>query len=146
MEIVILIRYLHFVAIFGVVSSLVAEHLLLNNTMTREELRRVSIIDAIYGVSALSVLVIGLGLWFYVGKPSEYYSSNWVFHIKVGLFLIVGLLSIIPTVYFLKNRKGNPQEIIQLPKHIKRLISIELVILFILPLLATMMAHGIGAF
>ena len=146
MEIVILIRYLHFISILAVVSTVIAEHLLLKNAMTREEVRRVSIIDAIYGVSALSVVVIGLNLWFFVGKPAEYYSSNWVFHLKVGLFLIVGLLSIIPTLFFIKNRKGNPKETIALPKHIKWLIRIELLILFVLPLLASMMAHGVGAF
>ena len=114
--------------------------------MSRGEIQRVSVIDGVYGISAILVLVMGLLLWFYVGKPPEYYSSNWVFHLKVGLFLIVGLLSIIPTIFFIKNRKGNPQELIELPKHIKRLISIELLILFVLPLLATMMAHGVGAF
>lgn len=144
MELFILIKYLHFIAIFGVVSTVVAEHLLIKEQMTRAEIRRLATIDGIYGISAIMVLVMGLLLWFVVGKPAAYYNANWIFHLKVGLFIIVGLLSIVPTRFLLKNRKGDQNETIQVPPSIKMMIRLELALLFIIPLLATLMASGGG--
>ena len=139
-----MIRYFHFISIFGVVAAVAAQHLLLRDKMTRGEIARISKIDAVYGISALSVVGFGLVLWFIVGKPAQFYTSNWIFHLKVTLFILVGLISIIPTVYFLKTRKGDPDETVELPRKIIMAIRIELLLLFIIPLLATMMAYGIG--
>jgi len=146
MEPVILIRYLHFIAILGVVSTVVSEHLLLKDKMSRKEILKLSRIDAVYGISAILVVIAGLSLWLWVGKPSEYYSRNYIFHTKFTLFIIVGLLSIVPTIFFAKNRKGDPEEIIEIPKKIIMFIRIELTLLFIMPLLAVMMAYGKGSF
>ena len=144
MSLYILFKYLHFVAIFGVVSSLVAEHLLLQQQMSRKELARIYKIDAVYGVSALLVLAVGLCLWFAVGKPASFYTSNGIFHLKLTLFIIMGLISIIPTRYFMKNRKGDPEEVVSVPKRIVMYVRIELLILFLIPLLAVIMAQGVG--
>ena len=146
MELLVTIKYLHYISIFGVVSSVVAEHLLVKPKMTRSEISRVAKLDSIYGICAIMVLVMGLLMWFVVGKPASYYNSNWIFHLKVTLFIIVGLLSIIPTIYLLKNRKGDPDEVLEVPKKIKMMIRLELLILFLIPLLATLMANGVGGF
>jgi len=148
MTLEILLKYVHFLAIFGIVASLTAEHLLLKPQLTRNELHRISIIDGIYGVSAIVLLAAGLTLWRGgVGKPAEIYSKNWIFHLKVGLFVVIGLLSIYPTVFFLKQRKGaNREELVTVPTMVKMMLRMELLILFILPLLATLMAKGIGFF
>ena len=145
MTLFVLIKYLHFIAIFGMVSTVVAQHLLFKDQMTRQEIRRVSVLDSIYGGCAILVLAMGLLMWFVVGKPSAYYSANWVFHLKVGLFVLVGLLSIIPTRFLLKNRKGDQQELVRVPSSMKMIIRLELLLLFLIPLLATSMAQGIGS-
>ncbi|MEM8525144.1 MAG: DUF2214 family protein [Bacteroidota bacterium] len=142
----IFIKYVHFISIFAIVSSIVAEHLLLKDQMTRQEIKRVAVLDSVYGISAITLLAAGMSLWFLVGKPAEYYSQNWIFHLKIGLFVVVGLLSIYPTVFFLKNRKGEAEEVVKVPKMIKMMIRLELLILFVMPFLASMMAKGIGAF
>jgi len=146
MDAIILIRYLHFIAIFGVVSTVVVQHLLIEDKMSRKAIKRLSRIDAIYGISAILVVLAGLTLWFWVGKPSELYTRNWIFHTKLTLFIIVGLLSIIPTVFISKNAKGDPDEIVELPRKIIMAIRLELTILFIMPLLAVLMAYGKGGF
>ena len=80
-----------------------------------------------------------------IGKPAAFYTENHLFLTKVGLFVIVGLLSIHPTIFFLKNQKGEDDtELVDIPKSIKIVLRIELLILFTMPLLATMMAKGIG--
>ena len=142
----VILKYLHFVFIFAVVSSVVVEHLLLKPQMTRQEIKRLSTIDAVYGIGSVFIVAAGMILWLSdIGKPAAFYTQNHIFLTKVGLFVIVGLLSIYPTVFFLKNRKGeDSEELVTIPKVIKVLIRIELLILFLIPLLATMMAKGIG--
>lgn len=147
MTLEILIRYLHFISIFAMVSAVVAEHLLLKKQMTRSEILRISIVDAIYGISAILVVAMGLTLWFGVGKPAEFYTKNWIFHTKITLFIIMALLSIYPTIFFLRNRKGKDMdELVDIPKNIVMLIRLELLLVIIIPLLATLMAKGMGYF
>ena len=142
----ITVRYIHFISIFAIVGTLMSEHLLLKKEMTRIELKRVSRIDAIYGLTALTLLGAGLTLWFSgVGKPSVFYSKNWIFHLKITCFLLIGLLSIYPTIFFLKNR-GDQNELVKIPTIIFILLRMELLLLFIIPLLAGLMARGVGFF
>jgi putative membrane protein len=145
MSIEILLRYLHFVSIFAIVSSLVAEHLLLRKLLTRAEIGRLSRIDAVYGLAAISLVGAGLTLWLGgFGKPSLYYSHNWIFITKLVCFTAIGLLSIYPTVFFIRNRKGSQEETVEIPTSVFWMLRFELLLLFIIPLLAGLMAKGIG--
>jgi putative membrane protein len=147
MTVEIFLRYIHFISIFAIVSSLVSEHMLLKKTLTRAEIGKLATIDAIYGIAALSLLTAGLTLWLGgFGKPAVYYTKNWVFHTKLTCFLLVGILSIYPTIFFIKNRKGDASEVVAIPKSIFWMLRIELLLLFIIPLLAGLMARGIGFF
>jgi putative membrane protein len=47
-------------------------------------------------------------------------------------------------VFFIKNRKGNPDEVVSIPSKLFMALRLELLLLFIIPLLAGLMAHGIG--
>jgi len=147
MTLEIFLRYVHFICIFIIFSTLVSEHLLLKKELARQEIGRLAKIDAVYGIAALALLSAGLTLWLgSVGKPAVYYSKNWVFHTKLTLFLLVGLLSIHPTVFFIRNRKGSPEETIQIPKSVFMALRAELALLVIIPLLAGLMAKGVGYF
>lgn len=142
----LVLRYLHFISIFAIVGSLVSEHLLLKKSLSRKELDRLSKIDGVYGLAALVLLGVGMTLWLGgIGKPTEFYSNNPIFHIKLTLFVLIGLLSIYPTVFFLKNRKGDPDEIVTIPKAIFWSLRLELFLLFTIPILAGLMAKGIGS-
>lgn len=143
----IILRYLHFICIFVIVGTLTAEHMLLKKELTRAEIGRLARIDAVYGLAALTLLIAGLTLWLgSFGKPSVYYTKNWIFHTKLTLFLAVGLLSIYPTVFFIKKRKGNEAEKVQVPALIFTMLRAELLLLLIIPMLAELMAHGVGFF
>jgi putative membrane protein len=141
----IILRYLHFISIFAIVSVLVAEHLLLKKIMTRTELGRLSRIDAVYGLAAITLLGAGLTLWLgSIGKPTEFYSKNWIFQIKISMFIVIGLLSIYHTVFFIKNRKGPRDETVEIPKSIFWMFRMELLLIFIIPILAGLMSKGVG--
>ncbi len=146
----IAIPYLHFIGIMVLMGSLITEHVLLKPGMTKEQIKTLALTDLIYGASAIIVLVTGLLRWFVYGKGSAYYLSNPLFHTKLTLFVVLAVLSIFPTIKFLKWRKevnsGREPEITeQSVKKILMYIRLELLILAILPLLAVMIARGVGA-
>jgi putative membrane protein len=143
----ILLRYIHFISIFAIVGTLVSEHLLLKPELSRAEIARLSRIDAIYGLAALTLLTVGLTMWLGgVTKPSVYYTKNWIFHTKITCFALIGILSIYPTIFFIKNRKGHAAEIVAVPRSIFWMLRLELTLLVIIPLLAGLMARGVGFF
>jgi putative membrane protein len=145
MSLELLLRYFHFVSIFAIVGALVSEHLFLKSSLSRQEISRLAKIDGMYGFAVLTLLGAGLTLWLGgFGKPTEFYSENPIFHLKLTLFVAIGLLSIYPTVFFMKNRKGNPDDIVAVPNAIFWFIRLELLLLFLIPILAGMMAKGIG--
>ncbi|MEO1434135.1 MAG: DUF2214 family protein [Bacteroidota bacterium] len=144
MTLELIIRYFHFISIFAIVGSLVSEHLLIDKSLPRKTIKRLQIIDNVYGVGAILMLATGFSMWFAVGKPAEFYTSNGIFHLKVTLAIIMGILSIWPTVFFFKHRKGNQEEHVEVPKKIVMMIRMELLILFLIPLLAVLMARGIS--
>jgi putative membrane protein len=141
------LRYIHFISIFAIVGTLTSEHLLLKKMITRGELKRIARIDAVYGIAAVILLSAGLTLWFGgVGKPTEFYSKNFIFHTKITLFALIGILSIYPTIFFIKKSKGDSSETIEVPNSIFMMLRIELLFLFIIPLLAGLMSRGVGHF
>mgnify|MGYP000716198678 CR=1 FL=1 len=101
----ILVRYLHFVGIILFSGTLIFEHLIIKKRMTNENFKRLCYIDRFYGISAILVFTAGMFLWFSVGKDASFYTSNPLFHIKLTIFIIIGLISIYPTIFFIKNRK-----------------------------------------
>ena len=64
-----LMAYLHFASIFITVSAMTGQFLLFKPKMSYEEARRMPILDAIYGASAVSIAITGFlrALWFKVG-------------------------------------------------------------------------------
>lgn len=145
MTLEIFLRYVHFICVFLIVGSLVSEHMLLKKSLTRRELKKIARLDAVYGIAALCLLVAGLTLWLSdVGKPAAFYSKNGIFHAKITCFALIGILSIYPTVFFVKNSKGDPEETIDIPSKIFMMLRLELLLLFIIPLLAGLMAKGVG--
>ena len=138
------LRYIHFISVFAIVSTIVSEHLLLKKEMTPKELKRLARIDSVYGISAIALLAAGLTLWLGgIGKPTDFYSHNWIFHFKLTLFVIVGLLSVYPTIFFIKASKKS-ETTVKVPAAIFMMIRIELLLVFIIPLLAGLMSKGIG--
>ena len=137
----IIFRYIHFIGIMSLASTLVMQHLILSTEVTKQELKKIIFLDVIYAVSALLTLVAGLSLWLSVGKDASFYSTNPLFHIKLTLFIVVFLFSIYPTLYFRKSRKST-QDTIIMPKMIIMSVRMQLLLVFIMPLLGVFIARG----
>ena len=145
----ILIPYLHYIGIMTLMGSLIAEHLFLKPGLSASRIRSLAGVDLVYGLAAIVVLATGLLRWFVYGKGSDFYLSNPLFHAKLTLFVLLGVLSIFPTIKFLKWRKQitNGKAPDTSDRNIRKMlmfVRIELLIVVIIPLLAVMIARGVG--
>jgi putative membrane protein len=143
--------FLHHLAAFTVVGSLVAEVALLKPPLTVVQARRVLATDTIFGISAGAVLVIGLLRVFYFEKGSAYYFHDAFFLAKLTTFVVAGLISIYPTVLFLSWRKVLGQGVApEIPasraRRVRLCLMLELTAIALILLCAPFMARGFGYF
>lgn len=142
---------LHYLSIFLLFALLTCEHVLFKPVMELERARSLLRIDIAYGATAGLVLFTGAArvLWF--GKGLDYYLHNYLFHAKVSLFILIGLLSILPTLTFFNWRNDllagkAPQISPATARRTILVIRLELLLLVCLPVLASLMARGVGMF
>lgn len=146
-----LFAFLHHAAAFALVAALVIERVLTRDELTLNNARRILDADRLFGIAAGVVLVIGLLRVFFFEKGSAYYFHDAAFIAKLSLFAIVGLLSIYPTVEFLKWRKPLHEGVLPVVSEatmvrIRGIIRWELAGVALIILCAAMMARGIGFF
>lgn len=142
-----LFAFLHHLAAFTLVSALAIEFVLIRQEMDLANARRLMLIDGIFGASAGILLVVGLLRVFFFEKGSAYYFSSHAFLGKLGLFIVVGLLSAIPTIEFLKWRRAvkagqAPDVSAERLVTIRKIIHWELAGVVFILLFAAMMAKG----
>src|SRR5262249_52981492 len=95
----------HHWALLMLVGALCAEFMLLRLPPSAAWLRSLARADLVYGASAGLMLLAGLGRVVWGAKGAALYLQNPVFWTKLGLFLLIGLLSVWPTVQFIRWRK-----------------------------------------
>lgn len=133
--------FLHHVAAFALVSAVVVEFVLIRQELSVANARRLALTDAVVGVSAGVLLVVGWLRVFYFEKGTSFYFHNAAFIAKMALFVAVAFLSIYPTMKFLSWRKGiDPAAV----PAIRRVLHLELVGIVLILLCAALMARGIG--
>jgi putative membrane protein len=143
------LAFLHFTAILLVAGFLVAEAMLLRGDLGSRDVTALVRSDIGYAVSAVLVLATGLARVFYGAKGAAFYADNPLFWAKLGLFLAIGLISIRPTLAFLRwRRAAHGAAGLSVPaaetKSARRTVLVELHLLALLPLAAVLMARGIG--
>ena len=146
-----LFAFLHHLAAFTLVAALAVEFVLLRGELTATRARQILSADRIYGVSAGLILVIGLARVFHFEKGAAYYFHSIPFIAKLSLFVIVGLLSIYPTVQFLSWRTDvrqgrTPAATDEKVRRIRTIIHLQLAAIVLLILCAALMAKGVGYF
>ncbi|MBD2435376.1 DUF2214 family protein [Nostoc sp. FACHB-110] len=144
-----IVAYLHYLSFMLCFGSLLLESFTLKKDLSLSEAWKIVIADAVYGISATVVFVTGILRFIYFGKGRDYYLNNPLFYTKVAVFLVVGFLSLYPTISFLSWLKGllhreTPRLELAKLNLISWLIRIELAGFILIPLLATIMAGGIG--
>ena len=140
----------HHLLIFALAGVLVAEMMLVRPQMSTADARKVARIDMAFGLLAGLILIVGFGRVFFGLKGPDYYWHNAFFHAKLGAILLVGILSIWPTVGFIRwrraiRRDGNFVPPLAEVEKARRFIHLELVVFFLIPVFAALMARGYGS-
>lgn len=145
----VLVAFLHHLFAFTLVASLVYEFIAFRKGMTLAEARRIQRVDLAYGISAGLLVVVGLLRVFLFEKGLNFYLNNPFFWVKMGAFVLVALLSIDPTIRYLRwNRalkENRPPEVSEAEyKRTRLLLGLEVAGIVIILLAAPLMARGIG--
>ena len=143
-----LMATLHHLSAFTLTACLVYEFIAFSKVLTVEEARRIQRVDLWYGISAGLLVAVGLLRVFFFEKGAPFYAANLMFWIKMALFVIVGLLSIYPTIRYIKWNPilaENKSPVIPDAeyKNIRLLLSLEMIGLVLILFAAPSMARAI---
>ena len=138
----------HFISIFLAVACVAAEVALYRRAMSGDVVRALQRIDAGYGLAGLLIVATGLLRVFYFAKGADYYVHNGIFWVKMALVATVIILSVLPTMHFLRLPPIAPPETVSLKndayRRIRALLWAEVIVAAFIPLAATLMARGVG--
>ena len=142
----LLLAIAHHILVFGLVAMLVAESVLLGGAIDRRVLQRLAGLDMGYGICAMALIAVGIARVVYGVKGHDFYLHNPWFHAKMGAFVLVGLLSILPTVRYARWKKAQRTDPAFVPDaptlaRLRTVLRIELVGLAAIFVLAAAMAR-----
>jgi putative membrane protein len=142
-----LFAFLHHLCAFTLVSAVAIEFALIRGELTLASARRLQVTDLVLGIAAGALLVVGLLRVFFFEKGPEYYRHSHAFHAKLGIFILIGLASIVPTIEFLSWRgalRAGQVPVIDAGKRkvVTAIIHGELAGIVVILLCAAIMARG----
>ncbi|AZO27904.1 MULTISPECIES: DUF2214 family protein [Mesorhizobium] len=145
----LLLAIAHHLLVFSLAGIIGAEFVLVRGDLGAAALKRLAGIDRHYGIIAALIVIIGICRVFFGLKGWEFYVYNWVFWAKMVAFVVVGLLSIVPTVRFLswsRQAGGNPSFSVPAAElaSVKNYVRAEGFIFLLIPVFAAAMARGYG--
>jgi putative membrane protein len=149
MDIDLILAILHFLLVFALVAILATELAFLRPGLGGHRLARLRRIDGLYGAAAGLLIIVGFLRVFFGATASEFYLTNPVFWMKIGAFVIVGLLSIKPTLDL-----GRWHGLVKSNNHYavpenearasRRFLYLEAAVFVLIPIFASLMARGYG--
>jgi putative membrane protein len=134
----------HHLLVFGLFGILFAELVLVRRGMDRAAVARVGTIDIWYGVLAGLIIVVGFSRAIFAAKGWFYYSHNAFFWAKLGTFAVIGLLSVPPTIDYIRWRRTNIVPNDAQVGAAQRFLWVEAGLFALLPIFAAAMARGYG--
>lgn len=141
----LLLACVHHLLILAIFGTLLAELVLRGSGFDRSVLGRISRIDMAYGIFAAlnrrwvlthRIRREGLGLLF----------AHRVFLGEARHFALIGIVSIKPTIAFMRWRQAEGSAAPSAVRSVRRFLHCELLLFMLLPLFAAAMARGYGAF
>jgi putative membrane protein len=139
----------HHVLVFAIAGVIAFELGAVRPGLSGPEAVRVARADRWYGLFALGILLVGFARAAHAAKGWAYYSHNWVFWTKIGAFAVVGLLSILPTVRFIRWSRAARADASYRPADaevlaVRRWLWAQALVFALIPILAAAMARGAG--
>jgi len=144
-----LLAYAHLLAILTMVVFISSEAALCRpEWLNANVVERLGKVDMVYGISAGVVLLTGVARTWWGVKGTSWYWTNGLLHLKLAMFVAIGLLSIKPTMMFLRWRKelratGALPDAAQV-RTARKWVMVQAHILAVIPLVAVFFARGFG--
>ena len=139
---------LHHLGILAVFGVLVAEWFLLRLPLTSRGVELIAGVDLFYGVFAGLVVAAGAARVAWGAKGASFYLGNPVFWMKLGLFVLIALISVLPTRTYLRwRRAARANGAVPGAAAVARTrgwVLLQIGLFAGLPILAAMMARGLG--
>jgi putative membrane protein len=142
----LVLAILHHLFIFSLFAVLIAELAGVRRGMDAAAVTRIQVIDNWYGVLAALILIVGFSRAIFTTKGWEYYAHNAFFWSKIATFVVIGLLSIPPTLAFLRWRRRSTSPTDAEVGKVRPYLWIQVALFPLLPAFAAAMARGYGAF
>jgi putative membrane protein len=145
-----ILAYLHILAILTMVVFISSEAALCRvQWLNAAVVERLAKVDMVYGIAAIAVLATGFARTWWGIKGTVWYWTNPLLHVKLALFIIIGVISIFPTLTYVRWRKtlrssGSLPAEADIRKT-RKLVMIQAHIIALIPLVAVFFARGFGA-
>ena len=143
------LAYLHILAILTMVTFLASEAALCRSAwMNAQVVERLVRLDMIYAAAAVTVLATGIARTVWGVKGMGWYWTNPLLHLRLTLFVVIVLISIGPTLRFVRWRRqlrasgALPTE--AEVRSTRKLVMIEAHLVAVIPLAAVFLARGYG--
>lgn len=143
-----LLSYAHLLAILTLVVFISSEAALCRmEWLNARVVERLAVVDRIYGIAAVAVLLTGIARTWWGMKGAGWYWQQPLLHLKFTLFIVVGLMSIKPTLMFIRWRRElrasgalpNEQEV----RTARKWVMVQAHIIALIPLAAVFLARGV---
>lgn len=143
------LAYLHLLAILTMVVFISSEAALCRvQWLNAAVVERLAKIDRVYGIAALAVIATGVVRTVWGIKGTAWYWTNPLLHAKLTLVVVIAVVSIFPTLTFMRWRKAlrnngalpGETEI----RKTRKLVMVQAHLLAIIPLVAVFLARGFG--
>ena len=150
MDIDLILAIGHHLVVFTLVAILAAEFALLRPGLAGGRIGQLARIDAAYGGVATLVIVVGVLRVIFGASGWEYYVANSAFWAKMAAFLVMGLLTIQPTLAirrWLRASKDDAGYAIPASEIAtsRRYMHLQAGVLVLIPVFAAAMARGYGS-
>jgi len=142
----LVLAILHHLLIFALFSVLIGELVLVKPGIDTLAAARMASVDMWYGVFAGLILAVGFSRAIFAAKGWTYYEHNAFFLVKIATFLVIALLSVRPTVVFIRWQRGPADPAPGQIAEVRRYLWIELLLFPLLLVCAAAMARGYGEF
>jgi len=144
-----ILAYLHFTAIFLLFAFLTVQVILIRQPLDMRTVRLLGRMDIWYFSSAIAALVTGFLRATVGAKGADFYFNAWPIYVKIGLFLAVGLISVKPTMTFIRWKRMFERDAAwQVPAgeqaSMRRLVMVEVHLAALIPVFAVIMSRGLG--
>ncbi|MFZ3118521.1 MAG: DUF2214 family protein [Variovorax sp.] len=144
-----ILAYLHLLAILTMVVFISSEAALCRvQWLNAAVVERLAKVDLVYGIAAIMVLATGVARTVWGVKGTSWYWTNPLLHVKLTLFIIVGVISIFPTMTYFRWRKAL-RATGALPteadiQKTRKLVMVQAHLIALIPLVAVFLARGFG--